>query len=191
MDAAPYLNQARAIYLGGMSELDAALELLSLLDEDLEVGEFTIFVDALPPPPDQPGVRRHQTKACRTRSCARCSPESPPGGPPSRRPPRRLAVGPTRVCPPPVQDQGRPPQGAGPLVRAPGHPRASPRPHDPLRPRAGPWGQPHPSQWGIARAPTPPPGTRGAGRGARFSADPGGHRRYGGPPYAAPPSNNR
>ena len=45
MDAAPYLNQARATYLGGMSELDAALHLLHLPDEDLEVGEGTIFVE--------------------------------------------------------------------------------------------------------------------------------------------------
>ena len=37
-DTAPYLNQARATYPGGVSESDAALHLLHLLDEDLEVG---------------------------------------------------------------------------------------------------------------------------------------------------------
>ena len=44
-DAAPYLNQARAAYPGGMSELDAALHGLHPPDEDLEVGEITVFVE--------------------------------------------------------------------------------------------------------------------------------------------------
>ena len=44
-DAAPYLNQARATYPGGVSELYAALHLLHTPDEDLEVGEFTVFVE--------------------------------------------------------------------------------------------------------------------------------------------------
>ena len=43
-DTAPYLNQARATYPGGVSELDAALHLLHPPDEDLEVGEVTVFV---------------------------------------------------------------------------------------------------------------------------------------------------
>ena len=44
-DAAPYLNQARATYPGGVSELDAAVHLLHPPDEDLEVGEVTVFVE--------------------------------------------------------------------------------------------------------------------------------------------------
>ena len=44
-DAAPYLNQARATYPGGVSELDAALHLLHPPDEDLEVGVVTVFVE--------------------------------------------------------------------------------------------------------------------------------------------------
>ena len=64
-DTAPYLNQARATYPGGVSELDAALHLLQPPDEDLEVGEITLFVevaDEAParPPPTNPvcdGVR--------------------------------------------------------------------------------------------------------------------------------------
>ena len=44
-DAGPYLNQARATYPGGVSELDAALHLLHPPDEDLEVGEITVFVE--------------------------------------------------------------------------------------------------------------------------------------------------
>ena len=44
-DAAPYLNQARATYPGGVSQLDAALHLLHPPDEDREVGEITVFVE--------------------------------------------------------------------------------------------------------------------------------------------------
>ena len=44
-DAAPHLNQARATYPGGVSELDAALGHLDPPDEDLEVGEITVFVE--------------------------------------------------------------------------------------------------------------------------------------------------
>ena len=44
-DAAPYLNQARATYPGGVSKLDAALHLLHPPDEDLEQGEITVFVE--------------------------------------------------------------------------------------------------------------------------------------------------
>ena len=53
-DAAPYLNQARATYLGGVSELDAALQLLHLPDEDLEVGEITVFVEGADEAPARP-----------------------------------------------------------------------------------------------------------------------------------------
>ena len=54
-----------------MSELDAALHLLHPLDEDLEVGGVTIFLESAgetppPPPPDRPGVRRHQANPPRT-----------------------------------------------------------------------------------------------------------------------------
>ena len=41
---APYLNQVRATYQGGVSGLDAALHLLLPPDEDLEVAEVTVFV---------------------------------------------------------------------------------------------------------------------------------------------------
>ena len=44
-DAAPYLNQARATWAGGVCELDAALHLLHPPDEDLEEGEITVFVE--------------------------------------------------------------------------------------------------------------------------------------------------
>ena len=59
-DAAPYLNQARATYPGGVSELDAALHLLHPLDEDLEVCEVTIFVEGAGKTPTRP----NQTTRC-------------------------------------------------------------------------------------------------------------------------------
>ena len=53
-DPAPYLNQARATYPGGVSELDAALHLLHPPDEDLEVGEVTVFVERADETPARP-----------------------------------------------------------------------------------------------------------------------------------------
>ena len=51
---APYLSQARATYPGGVSELDAALHLLHPPDEDLEVGEITVFVEGADEAPARP-----------------------------------------------------------------------------------------------------------------------------------------
>ena len=53
-DAAPYLNQARATYPGGVSELDAALHLLHPPDEDLEVAEITVSVEGADEAPARP-----------------------------------------------------------------------------------------------------------------------------------------
>ena len=53
-DAAPYLNQARGTYPGGVSELDAALHLLHPPREDLEVGEITVFVEGADGAPARP-----------------------------------------------------------------------------------------------------------------------------------------
>ena len=53
-DTAPYLNQAGATYPGGVSELDAALYLLHPTDEDLEVGEITVFVEGADEAPARP-----------------------------------------------------------------------------------------------------------------------------------------
>ena len=88
-DAAPYLNKARATYLGEVSELDAALHLLHPPDEDLEVGEITVFVEGA----DEAPARPRPTDPCttapglppRTPLYARRSPGSPLGAPPSRR----------------------------------------------------------------------------------------------------------
>ena len=54
-DTAPYLNQARATYPGGESELDAALHLLQSPDKDLEVSEITVFVEDADEAPALPG----------------------------------------------------------------------------------------------------------------------------------------
>ena len=53
-DTAPYLNQARATYPGGVSELDAALHLLHPPDGDLEVGETTVFMEGADEAPARP-----------------------------------------------------------------------------------------------------------------------------------------
>ena len=53
-DTAPYSNQARATYPGGVSELDAALHLLHPPDEDLEVGAVTVFVEGADEAPARP-----------------------------------------------------------------------------------------------------------------------------------------
>ena len=53
-DTAPYLNQARATYPGGVSELDAALHLLHPPDEGLEMGEITVFVEGADEAPARP-----------------------------------------------------------------------------------------------------------------------------------------
>ena len=53
-DAAPYLSQARATYPGRVSELDAALHLLHPPEEDLEVGEITVFVEGADEAPARP-----------------------------------------------------------------------------------------------------------------------------------------
>ena len=62
-DAVPYLNQARATYPGGVSELDAVLHLLHPPDEDLEDSRRRRTRPAAgptrtcPPPSPEPGVR--------------------------------------------------------------------------------------------------------------------------------------
>ena len=171
-DAAPYRNQARATYRGRVSELDAALHLLHPPDEELEVGEIKVFVEgvgrgARPPPADQPGVRQHQAYPP-VRHRMRDVPQGahlvprPPAG--DARAPR---LGQPRPVPPPLQDQGCPPQGAGPLARVPWHPPAPARRRDPRGPGAGPGDHSHPPLWGSTR--TPPPPSRRPRRGTEYT----------------------
>ena len=103
---------------------------------------------------------------------------------------RAPRLGQSAPVPPPLQVQGCPPQSAGPLARAPGTPLLLPV----VTTRGGPERVPGitPTHlYGAAPVPPPPPGARGAGRGARLPANTGGHRRYGGPPSAAPPRVTR
>ena len=114
-DTAPYLNQVRATYPGGVSELDTALHLLHPPDEDLEVGEITVFVEGA----DEASARSGRPTRCttapgrppRTPSNARHSQGSPPGAPPSCRRRTRPAAGPTQICPPSSPEPGVPTTG--------------------------------------------------------------------------------
>ena len=193
-DTAPYLNQAGATYPGGVSELDAALHLLHPPDEDLEVGEITVFVEGAdeapartwPTNPVYDGTRPTPlyTIVCLPQG-AHLVPRPPAGD--ARAP--RLAQ--PRPVPPPLQNQGCPPRGgrsSGKSALAPPCSSSSPRPRGP---RTGPGDHPHPPLWGSTRTPPPPPGARGAGRGTHLPANTGGHRRYGSPPSAPPPGTIR
>ena len=175
-DAAPYLNQARATYPRGVSELDAALHLLHPPDEELEVGEITVFVEGAGEAPTRPrpinpvynGTRPTPPYAVMCEAIPR-EPTRCPALPPATHAPRGSAS--PHLAPPPLQDQGCPPQGAGPLARAPGHPPAPPRRHGPRGPRAGPRDHPHPPLRVSVPAPPPPPGARGAGEGCTPSCE--------------------
>ena len=195
-DAAPYLNQARATYPGGVSELDAALHLLHPPDEDLEVGEITVFVEGADEAPARPrptipvydGTRPAPPVRHRMRGVPQGANRVPRPSAGDTRAPR---LGQPRPAPPPLQNQGCPPQGAGPLARVPWHPPAPPCRRDPRGPGTGPGDHPHPPLWGSTRTQPPSPGARGAGLGTHLPANTAGHRRYGGPPSAAPPGTTR
>ena len=53
-DTAPYLNQARTTYPGGVSELDVALHLLHPPDEELQMAEVTVFLEGADEAPARP-----------------------------------------------------------------------------------------------------------------------------------------
>ena len=195
-ETAPYLNQARATYPGGVSELDAALHLLHPPDEDLEVGEITVFVEGADealtrPRPTNPvydGARPTPPYAVMCEAFLGEPTWCPAPLPPTHAP--RGWANPDLPSPP-LQDQEYPPEGAGPLARAPGHPPVPPHRRDPRGPGTGPGNHLHPPLRGSTRTPPPPPGARGAGRGTHLPANAGGHRRYRGPPSAAPPGTTR
>ena len=189
-DTAPYLNQARAIFPGGVSELDAALHLLHPPDEDLEVGQITVFVEGADKAPTRSRLTNPVYDGTRPtpRYAVMC--EAFPREPtwcPALQPTKHTARGwaNPNLSPPRFRTRGQP-QRAGPLARAPGHPPAPPRRRHPRGPGAGPRDHPHSPVRGSLRTPPPPPGARGAGRGTHLPANTGGHRRYGGLPSAAP-----
>ena len=191
-DTALYLSQARATYPGGVSELDAVLHLLHPPDEDLDVGDITVFVEGADEAPARPrptnpvydGTRPTPRYAIVSEAFPR-EPTSCPALPPATQ------LGQPRPVPPPLQNQGCPPHGARPLARAPWHPPAPPRRRDPRGPGTGPGDHHWPPLWGSTRTPPPPPGARGARRATHLPANTGGHRRYGGPPSVAPPGTTR
>ena len=161
-DTAPYLNQARATYAGGVSKLDAAPHLLHLPAEDVEVGKVTVFVEGADEAPTCPrptnpvydGTRPTPPNAVVCEAFPR-EPAWCPTLPPATHASPRLSQ--PAPIPPPLQDQQCPPQRARPLARAPGHPPAPPRCRDPWGPGAGPGDHPHPPVRGRARTPPPLP----------------------------------
>ena len=172
MDATPYLNQARATYPGEITELDAALHLLHQSDEDLEVGEVTIFVEGAgeapppPAPPDHPGVGPNEANTSLRRCVRRILPGADlvprlPAGHP-----RASQLGPRTPVPPPSPGPGRQPQGKCPRARASKHPPPPPRRRDLRGLGAGPGG--HPKQPLRGRTLAPPPLSRRPRRGTGY-----------------------
>ena len=159
-DTAPYLNQARATYPGGVSELDAALHLLHPPDEDLEVGEITVFVECA----DEASARPRPTNPVydgtrptpRTPSYARRSPGSPRGAPPSRRRRTRPAAGPTQTCPPPSPEPGVPTTGGRSSGKSALAPPCSFSSSRPAGTQNGSRGSPPPTSMGQHPYPAPP-----------------------------------
>ena len=171
-DAAPYLNQARATYPGGVSELDAALHLLHQPDEGLEVGEITVLVEGADEASARPrptnlvydGTRPTPPYAIVCEAFPR-QPTWCPALPPATHAPRGWAN--PDLSPLPLQNQGCPPQGAGPLARVPWHAPAPPRHRDPRGTRGGSWGSPPPTSMGQHPYPAPP--SRRPRRGTEYT----------------------
>ena len=195
-DAAPYLNQARATYPGGVSELDAALHLLQPPDEDLGVGEITVFVEGADeasarPRPTNPmydGTRPTPPYAIVWEAFPR-EPTWCPALLPATHAPRGWA---NPDLPPPLsRTRGAHHRGQVLWQECPG----TPLPLLLVATRGDPGrilGITPTHLYGATPVPRPPPpGARGAGRSTHLPAKRGGHRRYGGPPGAAPPDTTR
>ena len=190
-DTARYLNQARATYPKGVSELDAALHFLHPPDGDLEVGEITVFVEGADEVPARPwptnpvydGTRPTLPYAIVCEAFPR-EPTWCPAFPPATHAPRGWAN--RDLFPPPSRTRSAHQRGqvlwqerpATPLLLLVVATRGDPERVLGITP--------HPPLWGSTRTPPPPPGARGAGRGTHLPANTGGHRRYGGPTSAAP-----
>ena len=195
-DTAPYLNQARATYPGGVSELDAALHLLHPPDEDLELGEITVFVEGADEAPARPrptnpvydGTRPTPPYAIMCEAFPRETTWCP-ALPPTTHAPRGWAN--PDLPAPPSPDSWVPTTGGRSSGKSALAPPCSSSLSRPAGTRNGSWDHPYPPLWGSTRTPLPPPGARGAGRGTHLPANTGLHRCYGGPPSAAPPSTTR
>ena len=195
-DAAPYLNQARATYPGGVSQLDAALHLLHPPDEDLEVGEVTVFVEGADeasarPRPTNPvydGTRPTPPYAVVYEAFPR-EPTWCPALPPATHAPRGWAN--PDLSPPLSRTRGAHHRQQVLWQECPGTPllllvvatRGDPGRILGITPT---------HLYGATPVPRPPlPGARGAGRSTHLPANGGGHRRYAGPPGAAAPDTAR
>ena len=127
IDAALYLNQARATYRRLLSEMDVALPLLHPPDEDLEVGKVTIFLESAgetPTRPRQTNLVYNGTKptplyavVCQafTRDQTRC-----PALPPASHAPRGWAQ--PRLSPPLSRTRGTHQRGQSLWQERPGTP---------------------------------------------------------------------
>ena len=178
-NTAPYLNQARATYPGGVSELDAALHPLHPPDEYLEVGEITVFVEGADEAPARPrptnlvydGTRptppvRHRMQG--VPRGAHLVPRPPAGDAPAP------GLGQPRPAPPPSREPGVPTTGGmspGKSTLAPPCYSSSSRP---AGTRNGSWGSPPPTSMGQHPYPAPPSRRPRCGTGYTPSCE---HRR--------------
>ena len=178
-DAAPYLNQAQATYPVRVSELDAALHLLHPPDEDLEVGESTVFVEGankgpparpLPTNPVYDGTRRTPPYAIVSEAFPR-EPTWCPALPPATHPPRGWANPDLTPPPPEPEVPGTGGRSSGKSALAPPCSSSSSRP---AGTRNGSWGSPPPTSMGQHPYPAPPSRRPRRGTGYTPSCE---HRR--------------
>ena len=170
-DAAPYLNQARATYPGGVSDLDAALHLLHPPDEDLEVGEVTVFVEGADeasarPRPTNPvydGTRPTPPYAIVCEAFPR-EPTWCPALPPATHAPRSWAN--PDLSPPLSRTRGAHHRGQVLWQECPGSPLLLPSSR-PAGTRGGSWGSPPPTSMGQHPYPAPP--SRRPRRGTEYT----------------------
>ena len=170
-DAAPYLNQARATYPGGVSELDAALRLLHPPDEDLGVGEVTVFVEGADeasgrPRPTNPvydGTRPTPPYAV----VYEAFPREPTWCSPSHRGRTHPVAGGTHTCPPPSPGPVVPTTGGRSSGRSALAPPCSSSSSRFAGTRGGSWGSPPPTSMGQHPYPAPP--SRRPRRGTEYT----------------------
>ena len=170
-DMAPYLNQARATYPGRVSDLDAALHLLHPLDEDLEVGEITVFVEGADEAPASPQptnlVYDGTTPTPPYAMVCEAFPREPtwcPALPPATHAPRGWA-NPELSLPSP--GPGVPTTGGRSSGKSALAPPCSSSSSRPAETRSGSWGSPPPTSMG--QHPYPAPASRRPQRGTEYT----------------------
>ena len=170
-DAAPYLDQARATYPGGVSELDAALHLLHPPDEVLEVGEIKVFVEgadeasACPRPtnPVYDGTRPTPPYAIVCEAFPR-EPTLCPALPPATHAPRGWA---NPDLSPPLSRTSVPTTGGRSTGKSALAPPCSSSSSRHAGTRGGSWGSPPPTSMGQHLYPAPP--SRRPRRGTEYT----------------------